>query len=81
MAKVLVWSSRYISISTQTSPNDKKKNRVRIDEWKYLPKFCNSKRMKKEIREKKVIEDSHVLGGGMIKILREMKMLNYDNVK
>jgi hypothetical protein len=27
-----------------------------------LPKFCNSKRVKKEIREKKVIEDSHVLG-------------------
>ncbi len=45
-----------------------------------LPKFCNSKRVKKEIREKKVIEDSHVLWG-MIKILREMKMLNYDNVK
>lgn len=57
-------SSRYISISTQTTANDKKKNGIRMNEWKYLPKFCNSKRVKKEIREKKKLLKIHMYLGG-----------------
>jgi len=82
--KILVGgsSSAYTQISTQTAPNDKRNMGVRINEWKKkMLKFCNSKFVKeKKIKEKKMIKDARGRGTS-IKILRGMKLLNYNDIK
>jgi len=52
-----------------------------MNEKKKMLKFCNSKFVKeKKIKEKKMIKDARGRGTS-IKILRGMKLLNYNDIK